>query len=120
VNPTGAVVYKGTKSPDAAWALVKYLASPVAQETIMALKASVPVNKQILSTTYASAFDGAQVFADALGYAHLKPSFKGYNDFNTTLQTELDENVFNAPNKTAKEALAAVNPQLNQILADNQ
>jgi multiple sugar transport system substrate-binding protein len=120
VNPTGAVVYKGTKSPDAAWALVKYLASPVAQEKIMALKASVPVNKQILSTTYASAFDGAQVFADALAYGHLKPSFKGYNDFNTTLQTELDENVFNAANKTAKDAIAAVNAQLNQILADNQ
>ena len=120
VNPTGAVVYKGTKSPDAAWALLKYLASPVAQEKIMALKASVPVNKQILSTTYASAFDGAQVFADALAYGHLKPSFKGYNDFNTTLQTELDENVFNAANKTAKEAIASVNAQLNQILADNQ
>jgi multiple sugar transport system substrate-binding protein len=120
VNPTGAVVYKGTKSPDAAWALVKYLASPAAQEKIMALKASVPVNKEILSTTYASAFDGAQVFADALAYAHLKPSFKCYNDFATTLQTELDENVFNAPNKTAKDAIAAVNPQLNQILADNQ
>src|SRR6476469_3118032 len=120
VNPTGAVVYKGTKLPDAAWALVKYLASPVAQEKIMALKASVPVNKEILSTTYASAFDGAQVFADALSYAHLKPSFKGYDDFATTLQTELDENVFNQPNKTAKEAIAAVNDQLNQILADNQ
>jgi multiple sugar transport system substrate-binding protein len=120
VNPTGAVVYKNTKSPDAAWALVKYLASPEAQEKIMALKASVPVNKEILSTTYASSFDGAQVFADALGYAHLKPSFRGYNDFNTVLQTELDENVFNAPNKTAKDALAAVNPELNQILADNQ
>ncbi len=120
VNPTGAVIYKGTKSPDAAWALVKYLASPEAQEKIMALKASVPVNKEILSTTYASAFDGAQVFADALSYAHLKPSFKGYDDFATTLQTELDENVFNQPNKTAKEAIAAVNDQLNQILADNQ
>jgi multiple sugar transport system substrate-binding protein len=120
VNPTGAVVYKGTKSPEAAWALVKYLASPEAQEKIMALKASVPVNKQILSTTYASAFDGAQVFADALGYAHLKPSFKGYNDFATTLQTELDENVFNNPNKSAKDAIASVNGQLNQILADNQ
>jgi multiple sugar transport system substrate-binding protein len=120
VNPTGAVIYKGTKSPDAAWALVKYLASPEAQEKIMALKASVPVNKEILSTTYPSAFDGAQVFADALSYAHLKPSFKGYDDFATTLQTELDENVFNQPNKTAKEAIAAVNDQLNQILADNQ
>jgi len=80
----------------------------------------VPVNKQILSTTYPSAFDGAQVFADALAYAHLKPSFKGYNEFATTLQTELDENVFNAPNKTAKDAISSVNDQLNQILADNQ
>ena len=86
----------------------------------MALKASVPVNKEILSTTYADAFDGAQVFADALGYAHLKPSFKGYNEFATTLQTELDENVFGNPNKTAKDAIASVNDQLNQILADNQ
>jgi len=120
VNPTGAVVYKNTKSPDAAWALVKYLASPEAQEKIMALKASVPVNKEILGSTYASSFDGAKVFADALSYAHLKPSFRGYNDFATTLQTELDENVFNAPNKTAKDAIAAVNDQLNQILADNQ
>ena len=120
VNPTGAVIYKGTKSPDAAWALAKYLASPEAQEKIMALKASVPVNKEILSTTYPSAFDGAQVFADALSYAHLKPSFKGYDDFATTLQTELDENVFNQPNKTAKEAIAAVNDQLDQILAENQ
>jgi len=120
VNPTGAVIYKNTESPEAAWELVKYLASPAAQEKIMALKASVPVNKEILGTTYADAFDGAQVFADALSYAHLKPSFRGYDDFNTTLQTELDENVFNNPTKTAKEAIAAVNDQLNQILADNQ
>jgi multiple sugar transport system substrate-binding protein len=120
VNPTGAVVYKNTKSPEAAWELVKYLASPAAQEKIMALKASVPVNKEILGTTYPDAFDGAQVFADALSYAHLKPSFRGYDDFATTLQTELDENVFNNPNETAKEAIAKVNDQLNQILADNQ
>ena len=51
---------------------------------------------------------------------HLKPSFKGYNEFTTVLQTELDENVFNTPNKTAKDAIASVNDQLNQILADNQ
>jgi multiple sugar transport system substrate-binding protein len=120
VNPTGAVVYKNTEAPEAAWELVKYLASPAAQEKIMALKASVPVNKEILSTTYPDAFDGAQVFADALSYAHLKPSFRGYDEFTTVLQTELDENVFNNPSKTAKEAIASVNDQLNQILADNQ
>jgi hypothetical protein len=36
------------------------------------------------------------------------------------LQTELDENVFGNPNKSAKDAIASVNDQLNQILADNQ
>jgi multiple sugar transport system substrate-binding protein len=120
VNPTGAVIYKNTDAPEAAWELVKYLASPEAQEKIMALKASVPCNKEILSTSYPDAFDGAEVFADALSYAHLKPSFKGYNEFTTVLQTELDENVFNAPNKTAKEAIATVNDQLNEILAQNK
>ncbi|MGF2075506.1 extracellular solute-binding protein, partial [Enterococcus casseliflavus] len=28
VNPTGAVVYKSSPAPDAAWEFVKYLASP--------------------------------------------------------------------------------------------
>ena len=49
VNPTGAVVYAGTKAPEASWVLAKYLASPEAQAKIMALKASVPVNKEILA-----------------------------------------------------------------------
>ena len=120
VNATGAVIYKGTDAPEASWALVKYLASPEAQEKIMALKASVPANAEILATTYADAFEGAKVFADSLGFAHLKPSFVGYNEFTTILQTELDENVFNAPNKTAAEAIAAVNDQLNSVLAANQ
>jgi multiple sugar transport system substrate-binding protein len=117
VNPTGAVVFKGTKSPDAAWAFVKYLASPAAQEQLMQLHASLPVSKATLSGPYASAFDGAKVFADSLAYAKLKPSFKGYNEFTEALQGELDENVFNEPKKTAAEALAAVNDQLNSILA---
>ena len=41
-------------------------------------------------------------------------------ELQTQIQTALDENVFNAPNKTAKEAISSVNDQLNQILADNQ
>ncbi len=120
VNPTGAVVYAGTKAPEASWLLAKYLASPEAQEKIMALRASVPVNKEILATTYPASFDGAQVFADSLAFARLKPAFVGYNEFNTILQTELDANVFNAPNKTAADAIASVNEELNGILAAGQ
>jgi multiple sugar transport system substrate-binding protein len=117
VNPTGAVVYKGTKSPDAAWAFVKYLASPAAQQKIMALKASLPANKEVLTGAFATSYGGAAVLADALGYAHLKPSFKGYNEFTTALQGELDEHVFNAPDETAAQAVAKVKDQLNKILA---
>ncbi|HKF86264.1 MAG TPA: sugar ABC transporter substrate-binding protein [Candidatus Limnocylindrales bacterium] len=120
VNPTGAVVYKNSKSPDAAWEFVKYLASPAAQEQLMQLKASLPVSKEVLAGPYASSFEGAQVFADSLEYAKLKPSFKGYEEFTTTLQNELDTNVFDVPNKTAKEALAAVVPELNALLASSQ
>ncbi|OGO59323.1 MAG: hypothetical protein A2V85_09060 [Chloroflexi bacterium RBG_16_72_14] len=120
VNPTGAVVYANTDAPEASWLLARYLASPEAQEKIMALKASVPVNKEILATSYPASFDGAQVFADSLAFAHLKPAFVGYNEFATILQTELDENVFNAPNKTAADAIASVNEELNGILAGGQ
>lgn len=117
INPTGTVVYAQTKSPDAAWAFVKYLASPAAQTKLMELRASLPANKDVLNGPYAASFDGAKVLADAVAYAHIKPSFKGYDDFATTLQTELDANVFNEPLKTAKEALDAVVPELNSLLA---
>ncbi len=117
VNPTGAVVFKGSKAPDAAWEFVKYLASPAAQQQLMTLKASIPVNKEVLAGPFSSSWDGAKVFADSLSYAKLKPSFKGYDEFTTTLQNELDTNVFNAANKTAKDALASVVPQLNALLA---
>lgn len=118
VNPTGAVIYKNTKSPDAAWEFITYLASPPAQEQLMQLKASLPVSKEVLAGPYATSFDGAQVFADSLAYAKPKPSFAGYEEYTTILQTELDENVFNAPNKTAKEALDTVAPQLDELLAN--
>ena len=54
VNPSGVVVYKGSKSPDAAWEFVKFLASPAAQEQLMPLKASLPANKQVLAGPYAT------------------------------------------------------------------
>jgi len=117
VNATGAVVYKGTKSPEAAWEFVKYLASPAAQELLMQLKASLPVSKEVLAGPYATSFDGAEVLAASLDYAKLKPSFAGYNEFTTMLQGELDVNVFNEPNKTAAQALADIVPQLDAFLA---
>jgi len=49
----------------------------------------------------------------------LKPSGKHYDECATSLPPELDTHVFNAPDKTAKDALAAVVPELNAQLAGN-
>ncbi len=116
VNPSGVVVFKGTKSPDAAWEFVKCYTGPEMQARIAALKASMPANKQVLAEQYATSFDGGKTFADALAYAHLKPSFAGFNEFSGTLQDELDSKVFNDRLLTAKAALAEVTPKLQQLL----
>jgi multiple sugar transport system substrate-binding protein len=119
INPTGLVVAGSTKAPDAAWELVKYIVSPEAQTQLMQLKAAVPVDKSVLAGPYATAFPGSDVFAAAIDYAHLKPSFRGYNEWTTRLQDELDTNVFNAPNKTVRDAIDSVLPDLDAILAAN-
>jgi maltose-binding protein MalE len=92
----------------------------VMQEKIAALKASMPANKQVLADKYAASFDGGKVFADALSYAHIKPSSKGYNEFTSTLQTEIETNVFNDKKMTAKQALDEVAPKLEAILKGGQ
>ncbi len=116
VNPSGVVAYKGSKSADAAWEFVKCYTGPQMQTIVANLKASMPANKQILANVYAKSFEGGATFADALTYAHLKPSFRGYNEFTTALQDELDSKVFNNNSLTAKAALDEVAPKLRQLL----
>lgn len=116
VNPTGVVVYKGSKSPDAAWEFVKCYTGAQMQSKIADLKASMPANKQVLTEQYATSFEGGKTFADALAYAHLKPSFKGFNEFSGALQDELDSKVFNDKQLTAKAALDEITPKLQQLL----
>ena len=120
INPTGAVVSAGTDNPDAAWEFVKWLVGPEAQEQLMASKAALPVDKSVLEGSYATAFPGSDVFASMLEDAHLKPSFVGYSEWTTTLQEELETEVFNAPNKTAREAIDSVIGELDAILAAQQ
>jgi multiple sugar transport system substrate-binding protein len=116
VNPSGVVISKDTKAQEAAWEFVKFYTGPEAQGMIAALKASMPANKKVLTEQYATSFDGGKTFADALAYAHLKPSFKGYDEFSTTLQDELDTKVFNDNQLTAKAALDEVTPKLDKLL----
>ncbi len=118
VNPTGAVVSAASKNPEAAWTFVSWLVGPEAQEMLMQSKAALPVDKSVLEGSYSSAFPGSDVFAQALEYAHLKPSFRGYEEWTGALQEELDTQVFDVPNKTAREAIDTVLPALDEILAN--
>jgi multiple sugar transport system substrate-binding protein len=120
VNPTGAVVSAASDNPEAAWAFVKWLVGPAAQEQLMASMAALPVDKSVLSGSYSTAFPGSDVFAEALEYAHLKPSFVGYEEWTGTLQEELDTQVYDVANKTARDAIDTVLPELDAILAAAQ
>ena len=92
---------------------------PEAQTQLMQLKAAVPVDKSVLAGAYSTAFPGSDVFASSIDFAHLKPSFRGYTEWSTRLQEEIDANMFNSPNKTAREAIDSVLPELDGILAQN-
>ena len=82
-----------------------------------AIPKSMPANKAVLTGPFSTSFDGAKTLADAIAYAHIKPSFKGFNDWTTALQTELDANVYNANNETARKAIDNVLAKLDSILA---
>ena len=117
LNPTGAVVSASTKNPDASWEFVNWLVGPEAQAQLMQSKAALPVDKSVLEGGYATAFPGSDVFASMLDHARLKPSFVGYVEWNDRLHEELVANVFDFPNKTAREAIDSVLPELDGILA---
>ena len=122
VNPTGRRRLQERPSrPDAAWEFVKYLASPAAQEQLMQLKASLPVNKEVLAGPYATSFDGAQVFADSLAYAKLKPSFKGYDEFTTIAPGRARRATCSTPpTRRPRRRSTTVVPELNALLAGNE
>ena len=95
-----------TDNPDAAWEFVKYLVGPEAQTQLMQLKAAVPVDKSVLAGSYSDAFPGSRrVRRDRSSTPTSSRPSAGYNEWTTMLQEELDANVFNAPNKTAREAI---------------
>ena len=72
----------------------------------MQLKASLPVNKEVLAGPYA---DLVRRGAGVRGLARVRPAqavVQGLQRVHHDCsRTELDANVFNAPNKTAKEAI---------------
>lgn len=84
VNSAGFVISANTPNPDAAWEFVKYATSEAGQTELAKIGLAVPIRESVTSS---DAYLGQEspidhsLFVDALDYAHVKPSFKGYEEW---------------------------------------
>jgi len=84
VNSAGFVISAATPNPDAAWEFVKYATSEAGQAELAKIGLAIPIRESVTSS---DAYLGQeaqidhQVFVDALEYATVKPSFKGYEEW---------------------------------------
>jgi multiple sugar transport system substrate-binding protein len=89
VNSAGFVVAKDSKHPKEAWEFIKFALSEAGQKRLAELGFAIPVLKSVAeSPSYLKQAGPAinqQVFLDALQYAHVKPSFKGYDQWSTVV-----------------------------------
>jgi multiple sugar transport system substrate-binding protein len=84
VNSAGFVIAKDTKNPDAAWEFVKYAFSDAGQSELAKIGLAIPVRQSVAES---DAYLGQavkidhSVYVKALDYAHMKPVFKGYEEW---------------------------------------
>ncbi len=118
VNSAGFVVGKASKNPDAAFEFLKYVLSEPAQKKLAELGFACPVLKNVAESDsflkQKTQID-QKVFLDSLAFAHMKPVFKGYDEWSSAIgdgmapiwtgEAELDPTL-DASVKAADEVLA--------------
>jgi multiple sugar transport system substrate-binding protein len=118
VNSAGFVVGKASKNPDAAFEFLKYVLSKPAQTRLAQLGFACPVLQSVAESDAflkQSTAINQKVFLDSLAYAHMKPVFKGYDEWSSAIgdgmagiwtgEAELDPTLGDAV-KAADEVLA--------------
>ncbi len=122
VNSAGFVIAKDSKHPDEAWKFIEYVLSPAGQTALAELGLAIPVLKSVAESPVfleqKTADINQQMFLDSLAFAHMKPVFKGYDEWSAAVgdgmatiwtgETELDP--------TLDEAVQAA----DAVLAKNQ
>lgn len=85
VNSAGFVVAKASKYPDQAFKFIQFVLSSAGQTRLADLGFSCPVLKTVAESPAFLQQKGSsinqQVFLDGLAYAHMKPVFKGYDEW---------------------------------------
>jgi multiple sugar transport system substrate-binding protein len=84
VNSAGFVVGKDSAHPDAAFAFIKFVLSQAGQTRLAQMGFACPVLKSVAASPaflQQKAQINNQIFIDSLAFAHMKPVFKGYDEW---------------------------------------
>jgi multiple sugar transport system substrate-binding protein len=121
VNSAGLVIASGSKHPDAAWEFLKYADGVDGQTQLTSLGFAIPVLQSLAESPVFLEQNTApirqQVFLDALKYAHVKPVFRGYDEWASTVGDGLLP-VWNNE-MSLDDAMAEIVPQADDVLANN-
>ena len=94
VNSAGFVISKDTKSPDAAFAFVKFATSEEGQTLAAKIGLAVPIRATVATSpaylSQTSAPINHALFVEALAYAKPLPVFRGYEEWSTALGDNLN------------------------------
>jgi multiple sugar transport system substrate-binding protein len=94
VNSAGFVIAKASKHPKESWEFVKFAFGPVGQAELAKIGLAVPIRKSIAEgpayLDQTSAPIDHKLFIDALQYAHLKPVFRGYEEWSAAVGDALN------------------------------
>jgi multiple sugar transport system substrate-binding protein len=121
VNSAGFVLSKDSKYPEAAWEFVKFALSEAGQKRLAELGFAIPVLQSVANSPSFLQQPGdldQKLFLNALEYAHMKPVFRGYEEWAAVVGDGLavvwDDVAELAP------TLDEVVPQADGILAQNK
>ena len=122
VNSAGFVIGKDSKHPDAAWAFIRYCLSQAGQTRLTEMGLAIPVLKSVANSpvflNQKTVNINQQVFLDSLAFAHMKPVFKGYDEWASAVGDGM------APIWTGEanlnKTLDKVVPEADAVLAKNK
>jgi multiple sugar transport system substrate-binding protein len=106
--------YSGTKHPEAAWELIKYMAGPVVQESNLNAGFALPTLKSLANSPYFSSHPDLKVLFDAAPYSYA--DYYGPQDtaIHTDLSNAIQEVLLNK--ESVQTALSNAETQVNTQL----
>jgi multiple sugar transport system substrate-binding protein len=121
VNSAGFVISKDSKNAQAAFEFIKFALSAAGQKRLAELGFAIPVLKAVAESDAYLKQPGdldQKLFLDSLAFAHMKPVFKGYEEWAGVVGDGLTP-VFDG-DAPLEATLDAVVPAADEVLAKNK